>query len=250
MGSGVNKKIQPVVWRLKAQPESQRVQRFNAELGGRVGDLIIRLLLQRGVQTFDQAKMFFNPSLGDLHNPFLMSGMDCAVDRILRALERGESILIYGDYDVDGTTAVALVYRFLSQYCDRVSHYIPDRYKEGYGLSKAGIDFAWDNGFSLLIALDCGTKAIDKVRYAREKSIDLIICDHHTPGETLPRAVAVLNPKQSGDMYPYKALSGCGVGFKAGASLGDSTIPLGGRSVWLSGFGSHQYRCGYRSHNG
>ncbi|MEH0007474.1 MAG: single-stranded-DNA-specific exonuclease RecJ [Flavobacteriales bacterium] len=214
MGSGVNKKIQPVVWRLKAQPESQQVQGFKAELGGRVDDLIIRLLLQRGVQTFDQAKTFFNPALGDLHNPFLMKGMNCAVDRILQALEKGESILIYGDYDVDGTTAVALVYRFLSRYCDRVSHYIPDRHKEGYGLSKAGIDFAWDNGFSLLIALDCGTKAIDKVRYAREKSIDMIICDHHTPGETLPRAVAVLNPKQSGDAYPYRELSGCGVGFK------------------------------------
>lgn len=214
MGSGVNKKIQPVVWRLKAQPESQQVQGFKAELGGRVDDLIIRLLLQRGVQTFDQAKMFFNPALGDLHNPFLMKGMDCAVDRILQALEKGEGILIYGDYDVDGTTAVALVYRFLSPYCDRVSHYIPDRHKEGYGLSKAGIDFAWDNGFSLLIALDCGTKAIDKVRYAREKSIDLIICDHHRPGEILPQAVAVLNPKQSGDGYPYKGLSGCGVGFK------------------------------------
>ncbi len=214
MESEISRRVQPAVWRLKAQPESQQVQALKAELGGKVADLIIRLLLQRGIHNFDEAQAFFNPALGDLHNPFLMKGMRAAVDRILQALDRGEGVLIYGDYDVDGTTAVALVYRFLSQYGNRVSHYIPDRYKEGYGLSKAGIDFAWDKGFSLLITLDCGIKAVDEVWYAREKSVDLIICDHHRPGEVLPAAVAVLNPKQGGDAYPYKELSGCGIGFK------------------------------------
>lgn len=209
-----NKVQSPPVWRLRAVPQGAEVQRLKEALGGKVSDFIIHLLLQRDIRDFNQAKAFFNPSLEALHDPLLMRDMQGAVDRILRALEGGERILVYGDYDVDGTTAVALVYRFLSEYAQEISYYIPDRYKEGYGLSKAGIDFASDNDFSLLIVLDCGIKAVDQVAYARERSIDVIICDHHTPGQTLPQAAAILNPKRQGDAYPFKALSGCGVGFK------------------------------------
>ena len=202
------------LWRLKAAPAAAEVARLRQALGGRVSPLIAQLLLQRDIHSFAQAKAFFNPALTDLHDPFLMRDMQSAVDRITAALERGENILVYGDYDVDGTTAVALVYHFLSERCDLVSYYIPDRYKEGYGLSRTGIDFASDNDFSLLIVLDCGIKAVDQIQYAHEQGIDVIVCDHHTPGQTLPCATALLNPKCEGDPYPFKELSGCGIGFK------------------------------------
>lgn len=172
------------------------------------------LLLQRGIETFDEAKKFFRPSLEDLHDPFLMKDMDKAVARIEKATERGENILVFGDYDVDGTTAVSLMSSYLLADYPNVATYIPDRYEEGYGVSYQGIDFADDNGFSLIIALDCGIKAIDKVAYAKEKGIDFIICDHHRPGDQLPDAIAVLDPKRKDCSYPYDELCGCGVGFK------------------------------------
>ena len=172
------------------------------------------MLLQRGIETFDEAKAFFRPSLADLHDPFLMKDMEKAVERIERAINNQENILVYGDYDVDGTTSVALMSSYLKTKTERVATYIPDRYEEGYGVSYQGIDFAHDNDFSLIIALDCGIKAIEKVDYAKEKGIDFIICDHHKPGEVIPKAMAVLNPKQHDCEYPYKELCGCGVGFK------------------------------------
>ncbi|MGZ3933038.1 MAG: single-stranded-DNA-specific exonuclease RecJ, partial [Bacteroidia bacterium] len=175
---------------------------------------ISSLLLQRGISSFDEAKAFFRPDLSNLHNPFLMKDMDRAIDRINSALQRNEKILVFGDYDVDGTTAVAAVYSFLKQLTPHLGYYIPDRYQEGYGISFKGIDYAEAQQFSLIIALDCGIKAIDKVKYATEKGIDFIICDHHLPGAALPEAVAVLDPKRSDCPYPYKELSGCGIGFK------------------------------------
>lgn len=184
------------------------------ELG--LNPIIALLLVQRGIRAIDETKKFFKPSLSDLHDPFLMADMDKAVKRLNHALGNKERILIYGDYDVDGTTAVALVYKFLSHYTSPSSldYYIPDRYDEGYGISFKGIDYAYDNGITLIIALDCGIKAIDKVEYATEKGIDFIICDHHMPDETLPAAVAVLDAKRPDSTYPYEHLSGCGVGFK------------------------------------
>ncbi len=175
---------------------------------------LTEILIQRGVDSFDKAKSFFRPSLDEIHDPFLMKDMDLAVDRLELAIAKNQKILIYGDYDVDGTTAVSLVYSFLLNYYDELAFYIPDRYKEGYGVSYAGIDFAKDNGFELIIALDCGIKAIDKVAYASESGIDFIICDHHRPGEHIPAAAAVLDPKRVDCNYPYKELSGAGVGFK------------------------------------
>ncbi len=172
------------------------------------------ILVQRGIHSFDEAKYFFRPSLDDLHDPFLMKDMDRAVDRLTDAIANEEKILIYGDYDVDGTTAVSLVYGFLRRYYDRLDFYIPDRYKEGYGISETGIRWAHDNGFSLVIALDCGIKAIDRMNQANELGVDVIICDHHLPGENLPSAYAVLDPKRADCDYPFKELSGCGVGFK------------------------------------
>jgi len=172
------------------------------------------LLAQRGIDSFESAKSFFRPSLSDIHDPFLMKDMDKAVDRLVKAVESKEFIMVFGDYDVDGTTAVSLVYSFLHKFHEEVIYYIPDRYKEGYGLSYAGIDYAHDNGVTLMITLDCGIKAVDKVRYAKEKGIDVIICDHHRPGSELPPAVAVLDAKQEDCHYPYKELCGCGVGFK------------------------------------
>ncbi len=172
------------------------------------------ILVQRGIHSFDEAKYFFRPSLDDLHDPFLMKDMDRAVDRLTDAIANEERILIYGDYDVDGTTAVSLVYGFLRRYYDRLDFYIPDRYKEGYGISETGIRWAHDNGFSLVIALDCGIKAIDRMNQANELGVDVIICDHHLPGENLPSAYAVLDPKRADCDYPFKELSGCGVGFK------------------------------------
>lgn len=177
---------------------------------------LARLLVLRGVETFEQARAFIRPELSALHNPFLIKDMAEAVYRLNKALKRKEKILIYGDYDVDGTTAVALVYKFLQPYMgpSQIDYYIPDRYKEGYGISKNGIDYAHDNGITLIIALDCGIKAVEEVEYASSLGIDFIICDHHTTDDRLPKAVAVLDSKRADDEYPYKHLSGCGVGFK------------------------------------
>ena len=177
-------------------------------------DTIANLLVQRGVEDFDGAKEFFRPDINKLHDPFLMRDMDEAVSRIEKAISEGEKILVYGDYDVDGTTAVAMMYSFLKTHYPNVDAYVPDRYTEGYGVSVVGIDYAFENNCSLIIALDCGIKANDKVDYASEKNIDFIICDHHTPGDEIPKAVAVLDPKRKDDEYPFKELSGCGVGFK------------------------------------
>lgn len=173
-----------------------------------------RLLLKRGIKTATEARRFFRPQLSDLHDPFLMNDMQVAVDRLNQALGRKEHIMVYGDYDVDGCTAVALIYKFLSQFYSNIDFYIPDRYEEGYGISRKGIDFAAEMGVKLIIVLDCGIKAVEEVAYAREKGIDFIICDHHVPDDELPPAVAILNPKRHDNRYPYTHLSGCGVGFK------------------------------------
>jgi single-stranded-DNA-specific exonuclease len=199
-------------WTYKPKHEKENIARLANELS--VEKPIASILLQRGITTFEEAKKYFRPSLTDIHNPFLMKDMDLAVARIEKAIADNENILIYGDYDVDGTTAVSLVSSYLKTFYQNVATYIPDRYDEGYGISYKGIDFAEDNGFSLIIALDCGIKAIDKVKYASEKSIDFIICDHHKPGNEIPNAVAVLNPKRKDCEYPYDELCGCGVGFK------------------------------------
>lgn len=187
----------------------------------KINPVLCRILVQRGIETFDQAKDFFRPRLEDLHSPWLMKDMDKAVDRILRAISRQEKILVFGDYDVDGTTAVATVYQFLKKIHSQLDFYIPHRYREGYGVSKAGIDFARDNGFSLIISLDCGIKSAELIAYARELQIDFIVCDHHLPDDVLPPAVAILNPKQTDCPYPFKELCGCGVGFKLLSALAE-----------------------------
>ncbi len=199
-------------WILKEQPDTRKVSKLANDLG--VDTLISKLLVQRGIETFEDAKNFFRPNLNDLHDPYLMKDMDVAVARIEKAIANNENILVYGDYDVDGTTAVSLMSSYLLSLYPNVSTYIPDRYGEGYGVSFQGIDFADDNNFSLIIALDCGIKAIDKVAYASEKNIDFIICDHHRPGGEIPKAVAILDPKREDCNYPYEELCGCGVGFK------------------------------------
>lgn len=199
-------------WKLKPEPNSEKTNQLAKELG--VNKVLAKILVQRNIDTFDKAKLFFRPTLDDLHDPFLMKDMDIAVQRIEEAISKNENILVYGDYDVDGTTAVSLMSSYLKTIHPNISTYIPDRYKEGYGVSYDGIDFAEDNGFSLIIALDCGIKAIDKVAYANNKNIDFIICDHHKPGIEIPKAAAVLNPKQVDCNYPYDELCGCGVGFK------------------------------------
>ena len=199
-------------WTLLPIPNPQKVTQLTHELG--VDPVIASLLIQRGITNFEEAKNFFRPDLNDLHDPYLMKDMDRAVARIEKAIETEENILIYGDYDVDGTTSVALLSSYLLTYYPNITTYIPDRYTEGYGVSIKGIDFAEDNGISLIIALDCGIKAIDKVDYAKTKGIDFIICDHHRPGDNLPDAVAVLDPKRTDCNYPYEELCGCGVGFK------------------------------------
>ena len=173
-----------------------------------------KLLFDRGITTVQQARHFFRPQLSELHDPFLMDDMQTAVDRLNKAMGRKERIMVYGDYDVDGCTAVALVYKFLQQYYSNVDYYIPDRYEEGYGISRKGVNYAAETGVSLIIVLDCGIKAIDEIAYAKSLGIDFIICDHHVPDETLPCAVAILNPKRRDNHYPYTDLSGCGVGFK------------------------------------
>ena len=199
-------------WTLKPKPEVALVSALASQL--QVDEVIASLLVQRGITTYEQARQFFRPSLADLHDPYLMKDMDKAVQRIEQAIENNENILIFGDYDVDGTTAVSLVSSYLRSYYPNVATYIPDRYDEGYGISFKGIDFAEDNNMSLIIALDCGIKSIDKVAYAKEKGIDFIICDHHRPGNELPEAIAVLDPKRDDCSYPYDELCGCGVGFK------------------------------------
>lgn len=199
-------------WTLKTKPSPEKVKALAAEL--KVDELIAMLLVQRGIETYEAARQFFRPSLSDLHDPYLMKDMDKAVARIEAAIANAENILVFGDYDVDGTTAVSLVSSYLKSFYPNVATYIPDRYNEGYGVSYQGIDFADDNGFTLIIALDCGIKSIDHVAYAKAKNIDFIIGDHHRPGDTLPEAVAVLDPKRTDCNYPYDELCGCGVGFK------------------------------------
>jgi single-stranded-DNA-specific exonuclease len=207
-------------WTLKPIPEKHKIDTLQQAL--QVDEVIATLLIQRGIETYDDAKQFFRPSLSDLHNPYLMKDMDKAVARIEKAISDGENILVYGDYDVDGTTSVALMSSYLKTRTENVATYIPDRYDEGYGVSYKGIDFASDNDFSLIIALDCGIKAIDKVAYATEKGIDFIICDHHRPGAELPKAIAVLDPKRDDCDYPFKELCGCGVGFKLIQALAEN----------------------------
>ena len=199
-------------WTLKTTPNITSVQQLSKDLS--IDNTLSKLLVQRGISTFEEAKKFFRPSLEELHDPFLLKDMNLAVSRIEKAIASNENILIYGDYDVDGTTSVSLVASYLKTITTSISTYIPDRYDEGYGISYQGIDFAADNNFSLIIALDCGIKAIDKVAYATKKKVDFIICDHHKPGPKIPEAVAVLNPKRVDCSYPYDELCGCGVGFK------------------------------------
>ncbi len=199
-------------WVLKEKTDGQVIEELSTSLN--INKRLASLLIHRGVSTFDEAKRFFRPELKDLHDPFLMKDMDKAVNRVIKAVDNGEKIMIFGDYDVDGTTAVSLVYSFLRNISKKIEFYIPDRYDEGYGISYKGIDFAVANKITLMIALDCGIKAVEKVKYAKEKGLDIIIGDHHRPGNVLPDAVAVLDAKQADCEYPYKELSGCGVGFK------------------------------------
>ena len=206
------KKITTMRWTIKPEPTIELTSNLAEQLG--VDTTIAKLLVQRGISTFEEAKSFFRPNLEELHDPFLMKDMDKAVERIEKAIENNENILVFGDYDVDGTTSVSLMASYLKTLHPNIATYIPDRYAEGYGVSYQGINFAEDNDFTLIIALDCGIKAIDKVAYAQEKGIDFIICDHHRPGNEIPAAVAVLDPKREDCEYPYKELCGCGVGFK------------------------------------
>jgi len=199
-------------WNLTQNPPEKKVNELINSLS--VDKPVAKLLIQRGIDSFEKARLFFRPTLEDLHNPYLMKDMDKAIARIEKAIQGNENILIYGDYDVDGTTAVSLVYSYLSSFYPNVATYIPDRYDEGYGISFQGIDYADDNGISLIIALDCGIKAHEKIDYAKAKNIDFIIADHHLPDETIPDAVAVLDPKRNDCQYPYKELCGCGIGFK------------------------------------
>jgi single-stranded-DNA-specific exonuclease len=205
------------IWQYKPTPtsetETMQVQNLQKDLG--ISESMAVMLWQRGISDFDEAKLFFRPDIVDLHDPFLMKDMDLAVNRLIKATENNEKIMIFGDYDVDGTTAVALFYGFLSKYYPNLETYNPDRYLEGYGISIMGIDKAAELGCTLMISLDCGIKSLDKVKYATEKhGIDFIVCDHHEPGEDLPEAVAVLDPKRTDCPYPFKELTGNGVGFK------------------------------------
>ncbi|MBQ7361199.1 MAG: single-stranded-DNA-specific exonuclease RecJ [Bacteroidaceae bacterium] len=192
--------------------QKEDAKRLSEELD--ISPILCSLLLKRGINNVTEAKQFFRPKLSNLHDPFLMNDMDIAVERLNKALGRKERILVYGDYDVDGTTAVALVYKFLQQFSLNIDYYIPDRNEDGYGISKRGVDYAHSTGVKLIIVLDCGIKAIDEIAYAKEKGIDFIVCDHHVPDEEMPCAVAILNPKRPDSTYPYPHLSGCGVGFK------------------------------------
>jgi single-stranded-DNA-specific exonuclease len=199
-------------WKIKEKTYSEDISRLAEELS--ISPVIATLLVQRGITTFEEARRFFRPELDSLYDPFLMNDMAKAVERLEKALRDDEKILIYGDYDVDGTTSVAMFFSFIRNLHNHVDYYIPDRYSEGYGISFKGVDHAINHGVSLIISLDCGTKAVDKVAYAHEHNIDFIICDHHTPGDVLPDAVALLNPEREDSTYPFKYLSGCGVGFK------------------------------------
>ncbi|MBE0676525.1 MAG: single-stranded-DNA-specific exonuclease RecJ [Bacteroidales bacterium] len=199
-------------WVIKERGDQVVVKQLAGALN--VPESLANLMVQRGIKTAGEAKAFFEPSMKDLHDPFLMKDMNRAVDRISTAIARNERIMVYGDYDVDGTTSVAMMYSFLRKQYNNIDYYIPDRYSEGYGISVQGMDYAAETGCRLVIALDCGIKAVEKVKYARSKGLDMIICDHHLPGDTIPDATAVLDPKQPGCSYPYKDLSGCGVGFK------------------------------------
>lgn len=199
-------------WLLKSVPDADLVAKLQKEV--HLPKALAHIMAQRDVVDFESAKHFFRPSLDDLHDPYLMKDMDKAVQRIQQAIQNQENIMVYGDYDVDGTTSVTLMYGFIKSFYDHVTYYIPDRYSEGYGVSDTGIDYAYDNEISLIIALDCGVKAVEKVTYANSKNVDFVICDHHLPGKKLPEAVAVLDAKRDDCTYPYKGLSGCGVGFK------------------------------------
>jgi single-stranded-DNA-specific exonuclease len=200
------------IWNLKPQGDQNDIKHLSAALN--VSMVIANLLAQRGIKTFNEAKTFFRPRLTDLHDPFLMKDMDKAVERLEIAIQKQEKVMIYGDYDVDGTTSVAMMYLFLKEYLSNIDFYIPDRYSEGYGISPRSIEYAAEEKFTLVIVLDCGIKAVEKVKTARELGLDFIICDHHNPGDHIPDAVAVLDPKRPDCPYPYKELSGCGVGFK------------------------------------
>lgn len=199
-------------WKMKEPADRDTVARLTSELG--IDPVLAELLVHRGINTFEESRAFFRPNLDQLHDPFLMKGMDLAVERLHKAVTGGEKILVYGDYDVDGTTAVSLVYSFLRPLTHSLDFYIPDRYDEGYGVSYKGIDWAVENGFTLMIILDCGIKATEKVAYAKKHGLDIIICDHHLPEDSIPEAVAVLDPKLEDCGYPFDDLSGCGVGFK------------------------------------
>ena len=199
-------------WIIKDSVDEGCIQQLVNDLS--IDAVLAKLLVQRGLTTFDDAKAWFRPSLDNLHDPFLMQDMQKAVNRLVIALEKNEKILIYGDYDVDGTTAVSLLWMFLSKYSKKLDYYIPDRYTEGYGLSIAGVNFAIENGFSLIITLDCGIKANTQIAFAQSKGVDVLVCDHHNQGKELPPAYAILNPKRNDCKYPFKELSGCGVGFK------------------------------------
>jgi len=206
------KTVMDKIWNLKKQGDLNEVKHLSAALN--VNMVISRLLVQRGITTFNDAKAFFRPRLSDLLNPFLMKDMDKAVARVELAIAKKEKVMIYGDYDVDGTTSVAMMYSFLKSRIEHIEYYIPDRYSEGYGISPQSINYAIDNGFTLIIALDCGIKAVDKITDAKERGLDYIICDHHNPDDQIPPAIAVLDPKRPDCNYPNKELSGCGVGFK------------------------------------
>jgi single-stranded-DNA-specific exonuclease len=247
-------------WLFKERGDATAARKMAAEMA--VPESVVNLMVQRGITTAHQADEFFNPSLNSLPDPFLMKDMNKAVDRVSTAISRNERILVYGDYDVDGTTSVALMYSFLRERHSALDYYIPDRYHEGYGLSFKGIDYAASTNCKLIIALDCGIKAVEKVKYAKSKGVDVIICDHHLPGDEIPPAEAVLDPKQPGCNYPYKELSGCGVGFKliqaysklngipfstitnyldlVAVSIGSDIVPITGENRILAYFGLKQ----------
>ena len=199
-------------WVQLAEQDEAAVALLAQEL--KIDSSLAQVLVQRDIKSFDEAKQFFRPQMDKLHDPFLMKDMDKAIQRIDKAISADEKILVYGDYDVDGTTAVALTFSFFSKYSKKIAYYIPDRHKEGYGISQTGIDYAFDNGFTLIIALDCGIKSVDKIAYANTLGVDFIICDHHLPGDDLPAAIAILDPKRTDCPYPFKELAGCGIGFK------------------------------------
>ena len=199
-------------WIIAPEPEQIKVDELSQAIN--INPILSKILINRGINNFEQAKSYFRPSIEDCHDPFLMKDMNLAVNRLIKAIEHKESILVYGDYDVDGSTSVAMMYSFLQNYTEKQYYYIPDRYLEGYGISRKGIDFAVEKNCTLIIALDCGIKAVNQVDYANSEGIDFIICDHHNPGENLPKSIALLDPKQKDCPYPFKELSGCGVGFK------------------------------------